>query len=474
MIKIELKQSAYFGTDGLVLPPFQRNCVPYPSLSQDGGSGVARGWSSTAWNGGAGSYSIVARKQRIYMDGTGSADKNFSILYATGAIADYGLSVGDLISAAVDIDMDPDASGYPYNGAVARLRLMFEPSYDQYSVSTSTSGRIEKLDIPAIPAGTTSIWIMIEGYSALAAGAIEFDCYDVVLQRTNPQGFQGSNNYLSPVAREDGVGCVVQDSPAGIVVRQDGFGVVSNRLVDLDLTNAWWAAIEWVPNFNSTDRSESDCDLFNIANRYSSCDGVNCFPLAQMSIFKKTARPPTNHFLWARWDNSADPWGLADPTYIELGDFTFSAGDVIRGIMAYLPDGAPGIVAGKHLWLKVGSGSVQHDSHASTAYHSSQLQTVDRVLIGFQMDTSATDAEWANNGKSRQWYVQQGQITQAEVDAYMADSTSLGIKINGLYFPFDATNKLAGYGNRARAVATRNTASRGTATRSIASRSLPG
>jgi len=484
MIKLENHGAAFFDTDGLTLLPTQRNLFPFPTLSVDGGAGMAKGWVSSDYGTVTGTKSIVGGKQRLTITGAPAANASFGIKVDLPTPAGI-LRVGDVVAGAINVEVV---------APLVNCRFEFL-TYDQdlrsvFTAITTWSHRLKALNAPPLTVAVTSLMIYVQLVTTAAnpTGTVDLSLGQVT--RNFTWLLQGDKPYLTPMALEGQTGCVAQND--GTIIRRDGYAQMSNALVNLDQTKAWWRAVEFVPSWKWDEYAKADRDLMNF---YPYASNISASVLSQMSLFRKNigtfdndpyAGIITKAYIWSRWDNSDTPITDTPGTYVicpnDNAGLEFVAGDKIRAISAYLPDGGAGIAAGKHVWVQVldSAGNVktatQHAYRPDVGYHASQATTCDRMSLGFWLDTNQgdwnniDDPEWATNGKFRNWYVQQGAISQAMVDAYMADSASLGILRNGLYFPLDAGRQLNGYGSSERPAVARTATSRMAITRVAANR----
>jgi len=414
------------------------NCLPNPSLNVEGATpGVSSDWNSYSYQGAQidESFQVVAGQviEIASSQGPGVAAVYYSInpleAYGLSSTSSYGVAVNVTI-AAVSGSASASVAVYDQNWRVLQ---------GQATRWTLGSERLSVQDCPPIGAITTlNVEILVR--AAAAGDSIRAIFDSIELSEIQPNGEQ--------------TGCTTLTSPAGIVEREDGWAWISGDYVNLDAAAAWWRAVEVQVDYNSTDQNKIDRDFSSLLpeQNYFSFDG-NDPPISLLTLFKNNTGcgTRTKAYVLAGWGNQYAQEGW---DYLVSPEFDFTAGTVIRAIQAFLPEGGPGLAPGKYLWVKVGDTVLDVTWSSDTSVPPTLDRHVETVILSWHsvenptmpQPTWYTDAEWGTNGKIRQFYLQQGAISDVMVESYLADSASLGPLYDGLYLPLTAESGLSGYG----------------------------
>lgn len=487
IINGETRGAAYFDLDGLSCLPYQRNLAPYPSLTQS--ESFRKGQKPKGWRDPSEKNALV----HYFNDGSGemisataTADDAVATIAVTVPVAPGkndttwkdSLALGefaDEIEAAIDVDID-SVSG----GAAATLTLSDQDYSQLGKVEKTTIGhdQLKILDAPRL-SSESSVSLVFGVKIPKKNGQIDAKFKNAQFtrnyQHTGTGYEQGSKPYLTPPAIEGEPAVVLLPNtegktPQGAVERMDGRFDIPVSSAQIDASQAWWQAVEFVPNFSESDQETFDRDLidWNLDLPDQSRNGV----WSLMALFKKPDCPTQDSFgphlgethkmhayIYQYFPSSEGGSNVEEA--VSSAEFTFSAGDTIRVVSASLPQGGPGLTPGRYIWTSV-NGIPQNgpESYRDLKDYTGNDDDFDKlhdISIGFDRINSGRweqseydagrPAEFSANGKFRHIYVQQEAVSQATVNQFLKDPGKLGIKYNGLYFPFDAANKLQGRGN---------------------------
>lgn len=464
--------------------PAQFNRLPWPSLTQDGG-GVARGWTLARQGGFASVSNSIDNGQMLAVAGGESSGSSYGVTARVENLDASLLVAGDVLGGAVDLTV-LDA---PVNGAYAEMSITFNPSGATASARSTTSQRLKVLEDTIIPEGTASIDVRLAIVCPNPGGGMGVRFSGSQLQSNARNAWNslywGDRAYVTAPALETD-GNVIVDDATGNVYRPDGFGLVDGDIFTLDLTQAWWGAVEYQPDFASSDihlstyskdvspqlAGAGDHDLMDIWDEGSTL-------LSFVAVFKQyygNVRWPgdasdfplthpekqTGTYIYATWDTGGDLASNNTRSYVVSPGFEFSPGDTIRVVYAFLPEGGEGLPAGKHLWVRLKTngawGEVMHsarllegsgdplitDPNAATA-DASQSAPVGKATLNFWNPYRPTkNDQYAASGVMREWHVEQGAVSSAMVATYMNSPADVGFqKKGGFYFPL--TGGLTGY-----------------------------
>lgn len=476
----EIRGAAYFDVDGLMCLPYQRNLAPYPSLTQFesfSGGQKPKGWQDPSNNNVIATYANDGSGEIITATATADDAKAtiaFTVPVApdkAGSSSNDSLALGeyaDVIAAAIDVDITSATEG-----AKSTLTLVDHNGSPLGRAEKSTKGaeRLKILDASRLSSeSSVSLVFGVELPKKGAQITARFRNAQFTRNYWHTGGYyeQGTLPYLHPPAIEGQPGVTVMTT--GVVERMDGRFVIPVSGAKIDASQAWWQAVEFIPNFNEADQETFDRDLidWNLGESEGLKNGV----WSLMTLFKKPVHPEQDDFgahLGADHKTRAyiyqyfpsQKGGSNVDEAVSSTEFTFSAGDTIRVVSAFLPEGGEGLAPGRYVWTSV-NGTTRNgpESFRDLPDFTGNKEDIDRlqdISIGFdrfnesgweQSEYNAgRPVEFSANGKFRYFYVQQGAISQAMVDAFINNPGKIGIKYDGLYFPFDATTGLQGYGN---------------------------
>lgn len=483
----ELRGAAYFDADGLMCLPYQRNLAPNPSLKQP--EAFRNGQKPKGWQ------DPVDKNAAVTYINNGSGQTITATATADGATATIGITVpvapdkinstwedslalgdyADAIAAAIDVDITSSSEGA---GATLALSGQDGSVLGRAIKTNAGPGRIKILDAARL-SSESSVSLVFGVELPRKGSQITAVFKDAQFNRTywhtgRPYE-QGPKPYLHLPVLEGGPGAQLlteagEKIPAGIWERMDGRFVVPVSSSRIDASQAWWQAVEFVPNFNESDQDTFDRDLidWNLDPVGDLMNGV----WTLMTLFKKPAHPEqdafgphlggdhkTHAYIYQYFPD--EDGGGNENEAVTSTEFTFSAGDTIRVVSAFLPEGGEGLAPGRYVWTTVNGVAYNGpESFRDLPAYTGNDEDVDRLhdisVCYDRYDNSGLDQaeydagrplEFSANGKFRYFYVQQGAISQSLVDAFLKDPARVGVRYEGIFFPFDSANKLQGYGD---------------------------